>query len=153
MAEKNCPCIIQSSVYFSLQHNKCLSLAFVSSRVIQRLLIDINYFKGVDWTLNCNQSKSNKRCYLKTFQFIKTFEPSQDKTNKMTCAPSEASDQPGHPPSLIGVFTVHSTVVKGPLFLHADSEGSDQTGRMLRLICRCWAHRSFCSFCHAATQL
>ena len=28
------------------------------------------------------------------------------KTNKMTCAPSEDSDQPGNPPSLIRVFTV-----------------------------------------------
>ena len=29
-----------------------------------------------------------------------------DKTNKMACAPSEDSDQPGHSPSLINVFTV-----------------------------------------------
>ena len=29
-----------------------------------------------------------------------------DKTNKMVCAPSEDSDQPGHPPSLIRVFAV-----------------------------------------------
>ena len=28
------------------------------------------------------------------------FEPPYDKTNKMSCAPSEDSDQPGHPPSL-----------------------------------------------------
>ena len=26
-----------------------------------------------------------------------------DKTNKMTCAPSKDSDQPGHPPSLISL--------------------------------------------------
>ena len=32
------------------------------------------------------------------------FEPDHDKTNKMVCAPSEDSDQPGHPPSLIRVF-------------------------------------------------
>ena len=30
-----------------------------------------------------------------------------DKTNKMS-VPSEDSDQPGHPPSLIRVFAVHS---------------------------------------------
>ena len=36
-----------------------------------------------------------------------TFEPQQDETSKMTCAPSEDSDQPGHPPSLIRVFAVH----------------------------------------------
>ena len=36
----------------------------------------------------------------------KEFEPPHDKTNKMTCAPSEDLDQPGHPPSLIRVFAV-----------------------------------------------
>ena len=30
-----------------------------------------------------------------------TYEPQHYKTNKMTCPPSEDSDQPGHPPSLI----------------------------------------------------
>ena len=34
-------------------------------------------------------------------------EPHRDKTNEMACAPSEDSDQPGHPPSLIRVFVVH----------------------------------------------
>ena len=29
------------------------------------------------------------------------FEPHRDKTNKLACAPSEDSDQPGHPPSLL----------------------------------------------------
>ena len=32
-----------------------------------------------------------------------TYEPQLYKTNKMTCAPSEYSDQPGHPPSLISL--------------------------------------------------
>ena len=34
------------------------------------------------------------------------FEQHRDKTNKMACAPSEDSDQPEHPPSLIRVFAV-----------------------------------------------
>ena len=34
------------------------------------------------------------------------FEPRHDKTNENGCAPSEDSDQPGHPPSLIRVFAV-----------------------------------------------
>ena len=63
---------------------------------------------------------------------LNTFEPPRDKTNKMACAPSNDSDQPGHPPSLIRVFAVRSA--KDPSFLHADSEYSDQTGRMPRLI-------------------
>ena len=36
----------------------------------------------------------------------RAFEPPRDKTNKMACAPSEDSDQPGHPPSLIRVSAV-----------------------------------------------
>ena len=51
------------------------------------------------------------------------------------CAPSEDSDQPGHPPSLIRVFAVCAQwVAKDPSFLQADNEDSDQTGRMPRLI-------------------
>ena len=38
----------------------------------------------------------------------KTLEPPSDKTNKMTCAASKDSDYPGHLPSLIRVFAVHS---------------------------------------------
>ena len=34
------------------------------------------------------------------------YEPAHDKTYKMACAPSEDSDQPGHPPSLIRVFAI-----------------------------------------------
>ena len=34
--------------------------------------------------------------------------PQHDKTNRMTCAPSEDSDQPRHAPSLIKVFAVRS---------------------------------------------
>ena len=33
-------------------------------------------------------------------------EPAHDKTNNMTSALSEDSDQPGHPPSLIRLFAV-----------------------------------------------
>ena len=70
----------------------------------------------------------------------------------MTCAPSEVSDQPGHPPSLIRVFFCR---------LHEEAFGP-----WLHNVCtakaliRCqsdlslsWAHKSFCWFCHAAVQL
>ena len=43
-----------------------------------------------------------------------TYELQHYKTNKMTCAPSEDSDQPGHPPS--------QWVAEDPMFLRADSE-------------------------------
>ena len=31
------------------------------------------------------------------YEHVHVFDPPHDKTNKMTCAPSEDSDQPGHP--------------------------------------------------------
>ena len=65
----------------------------------------------------------------------KKTEPRHEKTNKNEYAPSEDSDQPGHPPSLIRVFAVR-LIAKDTSFLHADSdsEDSDQTGRMPRRI-------------------
>ena len=61
-------------------------------------------------------------------------EPPHDKANKVTRAPSEDSDQPGHPPSLIRGFAVRFLGRLGPNAFHAHSEDSDQTGRMPRLI-------------------
>ena len=46
------------------------------------------------------------------------YEPPHDKTNKIACAPSYDSDQPGHPPSLIRVFAVRmkkAGVLSNPL--------------------------------------
>ena len=61
-------------------------------------------------------------------------EPPHDQTDKMAYVPSEASDQPGHPPRLIRVFTSVWRKL-GSLATHwAHSEDSDQTGRMPMLI-------------------
>ena len=56
--------------------------------------------------------------------------PPHDKTNRMTCAPSEDSDQPGHPPSLIRVFAVRSMGSKGPT-CNLSSRGQR---RLIRLV-------------------
>ena len=82
----------------------------------------------------------------------KYFEPPHDKTNKIIFAPSEDSDQPEHPPSLTRVFAVRSVGSLGPNVASGGPKDSDQTWWMPRLICLRWAHRSFCSFCHAAAQ-
>ena len=58
-------------------------------------------------------------------------EPAHEKTNKMACVPSKALDQPGLPPSLIGVFTVRSVSSSGPKL--------SSCGQSLR-----WVHMSFC---------
>ena len=71
--------------------------------------------------------------------------PLHNKTNKMTCAPSEASDQPGHPPSLIKVFTVRLIGSEGPSVSSCGQRRlwSDWADVQADLSL-CWAHRSFC---------
>ena len=72
----------------------------------------------------------------------------------MACVPSKDSDQPGHPPSLIGVFTVR---VKKPWALGY----SESAQRRLRSawadaqadLSLCWAYISFCWFCHEVAHL
>ena len=66
--------------------------------------------------------------------FCWLFEPRHDKTNKMSVRPAKTQIS-------LGIRLVWSEsslcaqwVAKGPKFLQADSEDSDQTGRMARLI-------------------
>ena len=59
-------------------------------------------------------------------------EPPRDKTNKVTVRPAKTQIS-------LGIQSDQSSlcaqwVAKDPSFLHADSEDSDQTGRMPRLI-------------------
>ena len=63
--------------------------------------------------------------------YIKIIEPPHDKTNKVACASSKDSVQPGHPPSLIRVFAVRMGSLPTQW---AHSEDSDQTGQMPRPI-------------------
>ena len=75
------------------------------------------------------------------------FESPHDKTNKMICAPSEDSDQPRHPPSLIRVFAVHmkkAWVLSYPLRSYWANAQADLSLR--------WAHMPFCWFCHEAAH-
>ena len=73
-----------------------------------------------------------------------TFEPPRDKTNKMICAPSEDSDQPGHPPSLISLRMKKAWVLSYPLSAQRRlwSDWADaQADRSLQ-----WAHSHFVDF-------
>ena len=85
-----------------------------------------------------------------SIDYTSSFEPPRDKTNKMACAPSEDSDQPGHPPSLIRVFAVR---MKKPWVL--SYSWSAQPGLIRLDGCPCWFESSpgtqpFCWFCHEA---
>ena len=88
------------------------------------------------------------------FFHVSPYEPPHDKTNKMACAPSEDSDQPGHPPGIIRVFAVSmkkAWVLSYPLTAQRRlwSDCTDtQADQSIR-----WAHMPFCWFCHKAAQL
>ena len=70
----------------------------------------------------------------------RTCEPPHDKTNKMTCAPSEGSDQPGHLPGLIRVFAVR--MKKGWVL----SYPMNAKWRLIRLGgCPGWSETSLCA--------
>ena len=71
-----------------------------ASRELLELLKD----KVVDYLVA--QVKAGAQVRLENTEFEN--EPPRDKTNKMACAPSKDSTQPGHPPSLIRVFAVRS---------------------------------------------
>ena len=69
------------------------------------------------------------------------------KPNKMACAPSEDSDQPGHPPSLLRVFTVRMKkvwVLSYPLSTQRRlwSDWADAQADL----CFRWVHSHFLSF-------
>ena len=64
---------------------------------------------------------------------------------------SENSDQPGHLWSESSRFA--QWVAKDPSFLHSDSEDSDQTGHMPRLIWVFIGHMSFCWFCREVAHM
>ena len=62
------------------------------------------------------------------------FEPPHDKTNKLTVRPAKTQISLGIPPVWSKSSLCTQWIPKDPSFLHADSEDSDQTGRMSRLI-------------------
>ena len=72
----------------------------------------------------------------------------------MACAPSEDSDQPGHPPSLIRVFAVRmkKACVLSYQLIAQRRLRSDWANAQADLSLR-WAHIPFCWLCHAFTHI
>ena len=78
-----------------------------------------------------NSLQCHTQWLMKWFHY--EIDPRLDKTNKMICAPSEDSEQPGNPPSLIRVSAVRlkqNWVLSYP----PCAQDSDQAGRMPRPI-------------------
>ena len=89
-----------------------------------------------------------KQCHDTCDQYATNIiEPPHDKTNKMACASSEDSNQPGHPPSLIIVFAVRmkkAGILTYPLSAQRrlwSDWGDAQADLSLR-----WAHSHFVCF-------
>ena len=72
-----------------------------------------------------------------------TFEPPHDKTNKLTMHPAKTQISLGMCPIWSESLLCSQWVAEDPVFLHADCEDSDQTGRMSRLI---WVFGRTCNF-------
>ena len=62
------------------------------------------------------------------------YEPPHDKTNNVAVRPTKTQISLGIRPVWSESSLCAQWVAKNPTFLHADSEDSDQTGRMPRLI-------------------
>ena len=85
--------------------------------------------------------------------FNMKIDPRLDKSNKIICASSEDSDQPGHPPSPIRVSAVHlkqNWVLSYPLSAQRRL-WSDWADAQADLSLR-WAQKSFCWVCHEVAQ-
>ena len=65
---------------------------------------------------------------------VQTHKPRRDKTNKVTVRPVKTQISHGIRPVWSESSPGAQWVAKDPMFLHTDSEDSDQTGRMPRLI-------------------
>ena len=88
------------------------------------------------------------------FPLWKMSELLHDKSNKMTCSPSEYSDKPGHPSNLIPVITdrMKKLWVLIAILSAQRRLWSDWIDAQSDLCLRCM-HRSFCLFCHASAQM
>ena len=79
-----------------------------------------------------------------------TYEPRHDKTNKVTVRPAKIQISLGIRPVWSESSLCVHWVAKDARFLHADSEDSDQTGRMPRLaqadLSLRWVHSHFVGF-------
>ena len=74
-------------------------------------------------------------CNMKRYHVHgKRFEQHHDKTNKMTVRPAKTQISLGIRPVRSEASLCAQCVAKDPSFLQADSEDSDQTGWMPRLI-------------------
>ena len=114
------------------------SVMLFSAKLFYWQLQTCLHFSVKVWVFNSLMSCLLPSVYIYCYRFSIWAASWQNQQN--CCAPSEDSDQPGHPPSLIRVFALRSMGAEDPSSLHADSEDSGQTGRIwvfARRTCHC----------------
>ena len=95
------------------------------------------FARSLGKSLNIQLAASYSNNFLGTQQMLlheKTCEPQHDKTNKMSVRPAKTPISLGIRPVWSESSLCAQWVAKDPMFLHADSDDSDQTARMPRLI-------------------
>ena len=80
-------------------------------------------------------------------------QPPHDKTNKMTVRQAKSQISLGLHTVIWESSLCAQWVAKDTSFLHADSEDSDQTGRMPMLIWVFTGHMRFCWFCREVAEV
>ena len=88
---------------------------------------------GVIWSGSTLFAQTCLSENLGLFRYL-TLEPPHDKTNKVAVCPAKTQINLGIRPVWSESSLSAQWVAKDPSFLHADSEDSDQTGQMPRLI-------------------
>ena len=109
----------------------------------KRKISSENRFTGGENTSRCyGHCLIWKHCLILilSFHLNKTacafiYEPPRDKTNNVAVNPAKTQISLDIRPVWSDSLLCAQWVAKGPSLLHADSEDSDQTGRMPRLIC------------------
>ena len=106
---------------FTLAALHALDCWHIGSQVSDRCPLSYLFFSPLSLA-NCSHTIFElNRIRVYSFLFLMTSKRSQNvfdwwewtnnyiraKTNRLTCAPSEYSDQPCHPPSIIGIVAVH----------------------------------------------
>ena len=77
-----------------------------------------------------------------------------DKIYNKTCATSEVSDKPAHPPGLTRVFAYFMCLSQPPDYTKRDErEPLPYRVDIQADMSLCWLHRSFCRFCHGLAQI
>ena len=87
-------------------HITCRELTYFHILKIRISFVVQDFWRSVYQRLP-NFITNMKRSSEKDILHLLPFKPQHDKANKMTCAPSEDSDQAGHPHNMIRAFAVH----------------------------------------------